>query len=395
MIYSLIDLSFSVVSVIILIPALTLLVEVVSSLFSSVSHISQDVARCGAAILVPAHNEAHNITDTLVHLRRQMREGDRLIVVADNCSDETATLARNAGAEVVVRKDHSQRGKAFALETGLQFIRETGPRKIVVFVDADCVLEDKSLDILVQSCEKHDRPIQAQFEMRGTKSDPMVRLLTFAYCVKNNVRPMGLKSLGLPCHLMGSGMALPAHCFSQIQVGSDHITEDLVIGIELVLQGYPPRFCPSAVVFSEFAPSGQGREKQKERWVHGHLLVIAEYGPRLLAAAAARHNPMFLAMAADLCIPPLVLFGTLQFVMAGLALGWWVLGGAHLPLFLIIAGVAASGLSLAVSWWQVGRGLIRPVDFAMIPPYVISNVVAGSRLFSGRRSAWVRSERPK
>src|SRR5450631_1992093 len=57
------------------------------------------------AVLVPAHNESTGLLPTLADLKAQLRAGDRLLVVADNCTDDTASAASAAGAEVITRSD--------------------------------------------------------------------------------------------------------------------------------------------------------------------------------------------------------------------------------------------------------------------------------------------------
>src|SRR5262245_12401856 len=68
------------------------------------------------AVLVPAHNEGINLLPTLADIKAQLRAADRLLVVADNCSDDTAVVAAEAGADVVVRNDPNRKGKGFALD---------------------------------------------------------------------------------------------------------------------------------------------------------------------------------------------------------------------------------------------------------------------------------------
>ncbi|NJM74800.1 MAG: glycosyltransferase [Acaryochloridaceae cyanobacterium RU_4_10] len=63
------------------------------------------------AVLIPAHNEETEIAETIQSILPQMKEGDRLIAIADNCSDRTAAVARDAGATVLERTDRVLRGE--------------------------------------------------------------------------------------------------------------------------------------------------------------------------------------------------------------------------------------------------------------------------------------------
>ena len=89
------------------------------------------------AVLVPAHNELVGLRPTLADLKRQLRSDDRLLVVADNCDDDTATVATSLGAEVTVRTDPTKIGKGYALDWGLNHLAKDAP-DLVIIVDADC-----------------------------------------------------------------------------------------------------------------------------------------------------------------------------------------------------------------------------------------------------------------
>ena len=80
----------------------------------------------------------------------QLEPGDRLLVVADNCTDHTAAVARAAGAEVLERRDAERRGKGYALAAGVDTLR-AGPPDVVVIVDADCRPAAGAIDRLVRT----------------------------------------------------------------------------------------------------------------------------------------------------------------------------------------------------------------------------------------------------
>jgi cellulose synthase/poly-beta-1,6-N-acetylglucosamine synthase-like glycosyltransferase len=99
-------------------PVGVLLAQVLLAYGGSRAHAVAAPRRPGAdvAVLIPAHNESAGIEATLRCLQAQLRAGDRVLVVADNCDDDTAAVARDAGAEVIERIDAIHRGKGFALD---------------------------------------------------------------------------------------------------------------------------------------------------------------------------------------------------------------------------------------------------------------------------------------
>ena len=97
-------------------------------------------SRSRLAVLVPAHDEGAVLLQTIADIQMQLRPGDRLLVVADNCADDTAGIARAAGAEVVERHDPDKRGKGYALDFGIRHLA-LDPPEVVIIIDADCRLK--------------------------------------------------------------------------------------------------------------------------------------------------------------------------------------------------------------------------------------------------------------
>lgn len=101
-------------------------------------------------VLIPAHNEAASIGATLDSLDAQDPAPDRVIVVADNCTDGTEAVARSHGAEVFVTVDNTHK-KAGALNQALRGLLDgLGDNDVVMCMDADTVLDDGFLAAGVQ-----------------------------------------------------------------------------------------------------------------------------------------------------------------------------------------------------------------------------------------------------
>ena len=149
------------------------------------------IKRPTVAVLVPAHNEQEVIESTLRTLLPQLQAGDRLLVVADNCTDDTAHLARAAGAEVVERSHASDRGKGFALDFGVRYLSRNPP-EVLVIVDADCRVESGSLQRLANLAITQGRPVQAlDLMLPNAAASLKQRLAAWAWRVKNWARPLG------------------------------------------------------------------------------------------------------------------------------------------------------------------------------------------------------------
>ena len=207
----LIHISLALAAAALLLPVLFFLLQVLAAVLlvkpSKLVLSYKDLTRLDIAVLVPAHNESLVITETIQSIMPQLLHGDQLLVVADNCEDETAAIAKFLGANVVERSHETKRSKGFALDFGLQHLKKNPPN-IVVIIDADCIVSPGSIGKLALACQEHQRPIQALYIMQ-TQTSPSLkeRVSQFAWVVKNKVRPLGLKALGMPCQLMGTGMA--------------------------------------------------------------------------------------------------------------------------------------------------------------------------------------------
>jgi cellulose synthase/poly-beta-1,6-N-acetylglucosamine synthase-like glycosyltransferase len=348
------------------------------------------------AVVIPAHNESLGLLPTLATIQKQLLPGDRLVVVADNCSDDTAAVARAAGAEVIERKDPSRRGKGYALDCGVRYLG-SAPPEIVIFIDADCRLTNDAVDRLASSCATTGRPVQALYLMTSPSHLRINhQVAEFSWRVKNWLRPLGLRALNLPCQLMGTGMAFPWRVVNSVELGSPQIVEDLQLGLDLTLVGTPPFFCPSALVTSEFASSVIGAKTQRQRWEHGHIQTILAAAPRLIAIAVARRDRNLMAIALDLSVPPLSLLALLVFGSFGLCLLYALSSGSFAALYVSSASVLAFGTASVLAWIWCGRDVVPPASLLLIPSYAVRKLGLYCQLLLGNiNSEWVRTDRKK
>lgn len=346
--------------------------------------------RC--AILIPAHNEATGIAETLVHLRPELQTGDRVIVIADNCSDRTAEVAREQGFEAIERNDSERRGKGFALEFGMNCLA-ADPPEIVVLIDADTRVRLGSLDALVRSTATHNAPIQGVFTDAPQARGPREQWSAFALTFKNLVRPLGMSRMGMPCLLTGSGMAFPWAVLRQAELGTGNIVEDMQLGIDLALHGHAPRFCPDARFESEDAPSEVATTKRRTRWEHGHVRTLLAQAPRLFFAGMLRFRPRLIALALELSVPPLSLLMLMQALLLIVSLVFWQMGGSLLPAAILLTTAVMAGLTIVAAWWKFGRALISPKILFLLPVYVLWKIPIYFKLMFAPQRAWVRTER--
>jgi cellulose synthase/poly-beta-1,6-N-acetylglucosamine synthase-like glycosyltransferase len=389
-----VNLALLVLAVAMAVPVLFLAVQLDAALLPARASGRLSSAPCPRmAVVMPAHNEETIIARTVGSIVAQLPPNGRLLVVADNCTDGTLRLAARAGAEVTSRRDTNRIGKGYALDHGVRVLR-ADPPQVVIFVDADCEVGQGSLEILAKHCILTGRPVQARYSMLPPPSASSAdKIAQLAWVIKTSVRPLGSARLGLPCQLMGSGMALPFEIARQLNLATGHLAEDQKLGAELALIGKPPHFCPQARVVSQLPQGDSGKRQQRTRWEHGHLAIIGEFFLPLTGHAISRRSLRLLAFALDLCIPPLSLLVLLLALAEVTTLVWFVATGLVGPLIVSSAALGCLAASVGAAWWGFGRGAVSLRELAAVPAYCALKIPSFVRFFVNRQIDWIRTER--
>ncbi|MDI1298250.1 glycosyltransferase family 2 protein [Methylotenera sp.] len=375
------------------IPVFTFFVQIVMSLLPLSNKSSNDKLTLLTTILIPAHNESTGITQTLLSIKAQSTSNIKVLVVADNCNDNTAEVARSHDVEVIERFHETKRGKGFALDFGIQHLA-ANPPEIVLILDADCVLGENAISTLVDEAIQYKRPVQGLYLMRAKVDSPLkIKIAAFAWAVKNWARPLGFYRLGLACHLYGSGMAFPWQVIKQVNLASGHIVEDMKLGVDLAKLNLAPKFCPQALITSEFPSSEEGIKTQRTRWEHGHLGMIVKEGLPLILDGIKHANLNMLAIALDMCLPPLALLvliiGTLSIIGVVLSIATQ----QFMPWCLILVDFILVAIAVILAWYKFGRNIVKFSELMTVPYYVLAKIPLYIKFIFKRQSEWVRSKR--
>ena len=369
------------------------LLEVVSGL-PRASRRTEVGAQASAVVVIPAHDEGAVIVRTLEALKASLRQGIRVLVVADNCTDDTAALARDCGVEVLERSNLQQRGKGFALAFAADHLRSDAPDVFAV-LDADCGTDADSLDRLVGAAASSGRPCQSINLLRPDRmAAPLVQLSTFGFMLKNLVRQRGLQRLAGRVHLTGTGMAMPFRMFEASGKVRSSVVEDLALGLELAAAGHPPALITDSFVWSG-GSTEQGTLTQRRRWEGGYLATAMRHGPREALRGILRASPREFLAGLDLMVPPLALFAALNVaVLAGAALITWLAGAAWWPVLLQLTLLALAGGAIFAAWLREGREFVSLGVLLRLPLYVLWKLPMYFGLArSGTPKEWLRTGR--
>ena len=383
----------TVMTIIVMIPILTFSLQCLLSFLPRAKSEIEHEKLPRLAVLVPSHNEEAIVSGILQDLKSQAKSDDRIIVIADNCDDSTADVARSHGAEAFERTDLTERGKSYALRFALERLEEDPP-EVVIVVDADCRISSDCLAQISYLAKKHDRPVQGSY-IFGDQNDTAVSNLasSFTLWFKNHIRPLGSLRAGMPCQLTGSGMAFPWHVIRSVNVANKSLAEDTTLGLELAYLGHPPMFCPEARIDGHVPKEWGTLVQQRRRWEQGYLESIFSNAPKMAWRAITQFKPGLLWAAFDLCIAPLALLGMAWGVLAVMALLLALFGGSSIPLVLSGVGAVAMGLSLVLGWLIHCRDKVPAKAILAIPWFLVRKVGVYVSLLSKREKVWLRTER--
>jgi cellulose synthase/poly-beta-1,6-N-acetylglucosamine synthase-like glycosyltransferase len=346
-------------------------------------------------VIVPAHNEEAGIGATLASVRAVTYPTAlvRVIVVADNCTDDTATRAREAGALVLERWNPERRGKGYALAHAVDASLAHGFADAIVVVDADTTVSPNLLAAFDASLSRGLDALKADYGVRNPNDSRRTRLTALGLAVFHGVRSVARERLGLSCGLRGNGMCFRTALLRRLPPRAFSITEDLEYGIHLGLAGVRVAYVGEARVLGEMPVTSEGSRSQRERWENGRRALAREYVPALLRRAVARRDAMMLDLALDLLVPPL------SRVVTWIVLGWTLSA-------VVVASIGAAKLAFAL--WTVAAltvlayvargctmsqlGVRSARDLVWAPAYMLWKLSLSRRPVAAG-AAWVRTTR--
>ncbi len=345
-------------------------------------------------IVVPAHNEEGEIRQTVESLLalQYPRERFRVVVVADNCTDRTADVARASGAQVLVRQDANNRGKGHALAYAFRKSLDDGRADAIVVVDADTIVSPNLLSAFAARLERGAEVLQADYGVRNPAASWRTRLMTIALSAFHGVRSIARERLRLSCGLRGNGMAFSKTLLQRHPPGAFSIVEDLEYGLQLGYAGVRVQYVDDAHVFGYMAISEQASRSQRRRWERGRTALVREHVPQLLRAAWRRRDAVLLDLAADLIVPPLGQLLTISVAGFALSLVGTAFGVAIAP-WLWAAAIAGIVIYVLRGWALSGVGLTGLLDLMWAPFYVIWKLTLRFTDKGRRPEEWVRTTR--
>jgi cellulose synthase/poly-beta-1,6-N-acetylglucosamine synthase-like glycosyltransferase len=378
-----------------------LIIVSLAALFSTTKRPLDRVPQTRFQVMIPAHDEEAGISSTV----RSCLELDypqalfEVVVIADNCVDQTASLAQQQGATVVERFDASDRSKGFALKFWFDRLIDTGridDLDAIVVIDADSVVDSQLLRVFSRHLEEGRDWVQGFDTVSNTCDSWRTRLMAYSFGLINGVLLQGQTALGLSGALRGNGMCLSTRGLRRFPWNKYGLVEDLEYSWSLRLEGETIAFAPDAIVrASMLAGGGTAAIDQRRRWEFGRGEIRRQVlGPLL---RSTRLKPLDkIAAVIELCMPTMVGLASLCFLSAILIIRLLLASSATgSGLFWTLVSLSALAL-LSLSLYGLAPFFILPMRVNLLvglihfPPYALWKL---SILFHRRPNRWIRTPR--
>ncbi len=343
------------------------------------------------AIIVPAHNESVSILRTLNNLGRLAKHDGRtdVIVIADNCDDDTAKIASEAGFRVIERHHRTERGKGYALNYAFKTLASENYTGYLV-IDADTEAQDNLLPVIRHHFANGAQVIQTRYGVLNASDSLRTQLLEIALAAFNILRPLGRQQAHLSAGILGNGFALKKNVLDTVPYTATSVVEDVEYHLALLKAGYQVVFANETQVYGEMPSTEQQSRSQRSRWEGGRLRMLADFGPTLANACLKGHlkfgEPLF-----DLLLLPLAY----HVLLLGLSMLLAMITGSESILFASLLALCIVVTHVLAAIYVAGLGWNRLFVLCRVPFYLFWKMrMVGRTLHSARKdSDWVRTER--
>jgi cellulose synthase/poly-beta-1,6-N-acetylglucosamine synthase-like glycosyltransferase len=344
--------------------------------------------------LVPAHDEELLIAGCVRSLLDMAYPpaSRRIVVIADNCSDQTARVAEAQGAESWIRDDPQAPGKPQAIAWALSQI-ELREWDACVIVDADATVARGFASALAKLAPLNDIAFQGNYGVVNEFESWLTRLGGVLSRSRYEVTYPLKGSAGLNCPITGNGMGFGTNLLIRDGWRAFSITEDSELYAVYTQAGVPIRHASEANLFSQEPRSLRQGVTQRRRWLAGRIRVIREQAVGLiLSPHIGWHQKLDAFVELGLAIPVLHLLVTLVVAAAALSVvggtqGWWIAALAVASL----SGVVITTIVVVLRHPQPWRTLF---SFFMLPVYAGWRLVVLLRTLSTLRdTTWRRTAR--
>lgn len=243
------------------------------------------------ALIVAAHNEELVIGNTVESLKKleYPKELYDIFVIADNCDDNTASIARGMGANVFERVNKEKRGKGYALEWMFEklFKLKTKYDAVAIFDADNLVHKDFLIEMNKQLCKGY-KVVQGYLDSKNPEDTWITGSYSISFWTSNRMFQLSRNNIGLSNQLGGTGFCINVETLKEIGWGATCLTEDLEFTCKLVLNGYKVGWAHDAIIYDEKPLTLAQSWWQRKRWMQGFADVSSRYFFKLMKRAITK-----------------------------------------------------------------------------------------------------------
>ncbi len=344
------------------------------------------------AVLIPAHDEELLISELIHSIRASEYPQERIAihVIADNCTDRTASIARGLSAIVHERNDLRERGKGQALAWGLKQL-DLDECDVVAIVDADNLVDPGFFAAMNRELIRGARVLQGYDGLSNPEQTVLTRLIAVTSVMKNLLFYGGKAALGWSILLMGTGIVVRCEVLKALGWRATSIAEDLEQSFTLRENGERIRFVADARVYAQEAANLRQGYAQRQRWSSGRQAVW-RLGWRAVVRGIRTRNFDLAEAGIEVLLPTYSMTANLTLLALALSL----LFAPSSPWWLLLAGalLALQMLEIAAGLWVMRASWRFVVSLAFGPVYLVWKATIDALALAGyRRDRWARTER--
>lgn len=244
--------------------------------------------------IIPAHNEQEVIGNLIESLKNQNynKELYDIYVIADNCTDNTARVARELGAIVYERYNESEKTKGYALDWFLQQkIKEDAPYDAICVFDADNIVDKNFIKAMNKKLCQGEDVVQGYRDIKNPTDNWITSGYALFYWTNHRFYHLARYNLGLSPMLNGTGFMVNFNIVKENNGWKTvTLTEDIEFSLQRILKGKRLGWATDAIVYDEQPTGFKQSWSQRSRWTVGHMQCIKEYTGKLLDAAKEKKS---------------------------------------------------------------------------------------------------------
>lgn len=276
--------------------------------------------------IIPAHNEEAVVGNLIDSLKKQNYDKDLydIYVIADNCTDNTAKIAREAGAIVYERFDETKKTKGYALDWFLkQKIAENAPYDAFFVFDADNIVDPNFIKNMNRKLCQGEDVVQGYRDIKNPTDNWITAGYAIFYWTMHRFYHLARYNVGLSPLLNGTGFMVRFDVVKPDGWNTKTLTEDIEFSLKRIIKGKKLGWATDAIVYDEQPVSFKQSWSQRSRWTVGHIQCIKEYTKKLAVSAKENKTMMnfdgflYIVGSIPMFVITLVLLGTNFLMYAG------------------------------------------------------------------------------